>query len=289
MSDNIVDLCHSSILDIAKSDIPASCHERFLPLETPSSASLQDAGVLLAGLSELVPGYLMSRPTPMFHMVLFVLKGTGVVVSPAGRRQIREGQVMVSPAGIPNGFFPERKGFKMAWFHLEDRPAWAHLHRRGPGVWEANLLHPLVLSMEGALAESMAGDKRDAAVRLWGELTLHYLERELAEADDQRDREHHARIRRVFQTVQMKLAHHWTVPEMAGLAYASVTHFHRLVRRAYGKPPLMMVTDLRMTQAANLLRQGLPVQQVAAQVGYDNPFSFSTAFKRHWGVPPSRW
>lgn len=30
----------------------------------------------------------------------------------------------------------------------------------------------------------------------------------------------------------------------------------------------------------------MPVFRVAAQVGYTSPFTFSTAFKRHYGVSP---
>jgi AraC family transcriptional regulator of adaptative response / methylphosphotriester-DNA alkyltransferase methyltransferase len=45
---------------------------------------------------------------------------------------------------------------------------------------------------------------------------------------------------------------------------------------------------VRMTQAANLLRtRGLPVNRVAAAVGYRQPAQFAKAFRRHYGRPPS--
>jgi AraC-like DNA-binding protein len=45
----------------------------------------------------------------------------------------------------------------------------------------------------------------------------------------------------------------------------------------------------RLALAADLLReQGATVGQVAARVGYTSPFTFSTAFKRHYGVSPRR-
>jgi AraC-like DNA-binding protein len=43
----------------------------------------------------------------------------------------------------------------------------------------------------------------------------------------------------------------------------------------------------RMSLAADLLRQGdEPILRVATEVGYSSPFTFSTAFKRHYGLSP---
>lgn len=45
---------------------------------------------------------------------------------------------------------------------------------------------------------------------------------------------------------------------------------------------------VRMTRAADLLRErGLPVNRVAAAVGYRQPAQFAKAFRRHHGRPPS--
>ena len=50
------------------------------------------------------------------------------------------------------------------------------------------------------------------------------------------------------------------------------------------------ITFLRMRQAGALLSsEAYTVEAVAQQVGYDNPFSFSTAFKRETGLSPSQY
>jgi AraC-like DNA-binding protein len=46
----------------------------------------------------------------------------------------------------------------------------------------------------------------------------------------------------------------------------------------------------RLEEAARLLRQtGLPVQDVADQVGYRSPTAFIRAFGRQYGCPPLRY
>ena len=41
--------------------------------------------------------------------------------------------------------------------------------------------------------------------------------------------------------------------------------------------------------AALLMFSGTAVAAVATQVGYDNAFAFSTAFKRVWGMSPATY
>ena len=57
-----------------------------------------------------------------------------------------------------------------------------------------------------------------------------------------------------------------------------------------GEPPLTYLTRWRMTRAQQLLRTSTaPLPAVAREVGYDSPFAFAKAFKRHTGDSPGRY
>jgi AraC-like DNA-binding protein len=80
----------------------------------------------------------------------------------------------------------------------------------------------------------------------------------------------------------------WTVAGLAaevGVSRAALARrFHELV----GEPPMTYLTGWRLALAADLLREpGATVNAVARRVGYNSPFTFSTAFKRSYGVSPS--
>jgi AraC-like DNA-binding protein len=80
----------------------------------------------------------------------------------------------------------------------------------------------------------------------------------------------------------------WTVAGLAaevGVSRAALARrFHELV----GEPPMTYLTGWRLALAADLLREpGATVNAVARRVGYNSPFTFSTAFKRVYGVSPS--
>jgi AraC-like DNA-binding protein len=57
-----------------------------------------------------------------------------------------------------------------------------------------------------------------------------------------------------------------------------------------GEPPLTHLTRWRMTIPARLLCEtGLPIESVAARVGYGSPFAFGKAFKRSVGNAPGAY
>ncbi|MCK1794639.1 AraC family transcriptional regulator [Streptomyces sp. XM4193] len=84
--------------------------------------------------------------------------------------------------------------------------------------------------------------------------------------------------------------HPWTVASLAQRVGLSRAGFSRRFVTAVGEPPMAYLTSWRLALAADLLRQeDLPVFRVASEVGYASPFTFSTAFKRHYGVSPLGW
>lgn len=82
----------------------------------------------------------------------------------------------------------------------------------------------------------------------------------------------------------------WTIAKLAseiGVSRASLARrFHEMV----GQPPMTFLTGWRMSLAADMLKQpGRTIAAVADAVGYGSPYAFSTAFKREFGVSPTRY
>ncbi|MBW8483273.1 AraC family transcriptional regulator [Actinomadura parmotrematis] len=85
-------------------------------------------------------------------------------------------------------------------------------------------------------------------------------------------------------------ARRWTVASLAAEAGLSRAAFAGRFAALVGRPPLGYLTDWRMSVAADLLRDTRQtVAAVARQVGYQDPFAFSVAFKRARGRSPSEW
>lgn len=78
------------------------------------------------------------------------------------------------------------------------------------------------------------------------------------------------------------------VGDMARSSYASEFHFSREVRRLTGEPPAALRRRIMLERAAWRLQRGEAVAVVAADEGWSSPEVFSRAFRRTFGVPPSR-
>jgi AraC-like DNA-binding protein len=82
----------------------------------------------------------------------------------------------------------------------------------------------------------------------------------------------------------------WSLVSLARQVGVSRAALARRFRERVGESPMAYLTSWRMALAADRLRGGTDtVARVAASVGYPNPFSFSTAFKRAYGVSPSAY
>ena len=87
-----------------------------------------------------------------------------------------------------------------------------------------------------------------------------------------------------------QLSRSWTVAQLAKAAALSRSAFFERFTRTVGVPPMEYLLAWRMAVAKDLLRrEELGVTEVAERVGYGSVSTFSTAFSRHVGQPPSRY
>ena len=80
------------------------------------------------------------------------------------------------------------------------------------------------------------------------------------------------------------------VNDLARAAGLSRAHFSREFRRAFGEPPHTYLLTRRMERAAALLRNtDHSVAEICFSVGLQSVGSFTTSFKRTYGVTPTAY
>lgn len=77
-----------------------------------------------------------------------------------------------------------------------------------------------------------------------------------------------------------------TLEDAARAAGMSVFHFHRSFRRAFGMTPARYLAEKRFEHAKMLLVSGASVTEAALTAGFGSPATFSTAFRKRFGIPP---
>jgi len=81
-----------------------------------------------------------------------------------------------------------------------------------------------------------------------------------------------------------------TVRDLAGAARLSPAHFSREFRRAFGEAPHQYLLTRRLERAASLLRTtDWSVTRICYSVGLQSVGSFTTSFRRMYGVTPTAY
>lgn len=98
------------------------------------------------------------------------------------------------------------------------------------------------------------------------------------------------RLAMALKQIHARIDHAWTVGELARVAALSRSTFFERFTDTVGVAPMAYLLAWRMQVARDLLRRdGMSVAEVAQRVGYGSTSSFSVAFSRHAGEPPSHY
>jgi AraC family transcriptional activator of mtrCDE len=82
----------------------------------------------------------------------------------------------------------------------------------------------------------------------------------------------------------------WSLPELARLCNMSRATMARHFQEKLGRSANDLLTDIRMTLAANKLKKSsTSTAAVAEEVGYQSEAAFQRAFKHRMGMTPAQW
>nr|WP_249936995.1 AraC family transcriptional regulator [Roseateles sp. DAIF2] len=96
------------------------------------------------------------------------------------------------------------------------------------------------------------------------------------------------KIGKVIAAIHADPERDWDVPMLADVMGASRSRFAEAFTRTMGESPAKYVAKIKMFQARHWIAQeGMRVAVAADRLGYDSEASFSRAFKRIIGHPPS--
>lgn len=98
-----------------------------------------------------------------------------------------------------------------------------------------------------------------------------------------------AKLAKALEAVHEQPSMSWELSAMAERAGMSRSRFAEHFRGVVGVTPVEYLASLRMTLAQRLLARGMPVKNVALEVGYGSSSTLHRAFVRILGVAPSEW
>jgi AraC-like DNA-binding protein len=270
-----------------KVSIPAACRERYVPLGHDALAGWRDAGIGFSGVSDLVPGYAISNPRPVQIMVIATIAGRGTLITPGGELRLEPGTLLVAPPGLPVGWSIDGSAWSLAWWYLEPRPRWQAWLGDQPLLVpcpQGSLLAALLLDLIDRCARHA---EDDGVLRATADLALRHL---IALADPRQriGDQVEQRFAALWAEVHTQPHLDWSLDRIARQLGISVSTAQRVARQQLGKPAHHALVDVRLSRARDLLhRTAYPIGAIADLVGYADAFTFSSAYRRWAGHPPS--
>lgn len=290
-------------------------------MSDPRAHPLVSAGVRQAALSWLVPGFEWPGPDPLTHLVLATVEGEGRLLLGDREHRLVPGTVAICPARVPRTHLTDQT-WQVVTIRVNDDDGWQRFRHAGPFVLNDEDPNRFAAPMSGILAELPHGvttvsgassgripleafvdrfgaqlhsghDSAAAGVladplSLYATILRVQLEALLAGPPSIGLDE--SRLRSLWEAVRRQPGRDWSIAALAQYVGVSRATLHRLVAHYHDSTPGAIVGRIRMDHAATLLAHGeLPVKAVAAQVGYSTPYSFSAAFRRVQGCPPSMY
>lgn len=147
--------------------------------------------------------------------------------------------------------------------------AWAAFSPTAPDVFACYHLEACALAMFGILAKHFQPDLRQPDI---GQLTARGLERVTA-------------VRRCIDADPGAVS---SIAQLAARFSASQSVLKRDFQQAFGTSVRDYLFERRMLVGRNaILRDRLSIAEAAYRAGYEHPANFTTAFRKHFGYPPS--
>ncbi|MDI1460836.1 AraC family transcriptional regulator [Catellatospora sp. KI3] len=231
-----------------------------------------------------------SRPSGAGETIVIMCEEGGGWCELAGvKHDLGPNEFLVIPAGTPHSYAAAAaEPWSIWWLHLTggdigDLLAAVGLTAAAP---TAPLADPLqAFALAESVCDALAHDETAASLTAAAGAAWHLLAQLAAE----RDARWVARepIARVKDHLRDHLAAPVNLPALAALAGYSTSHFSARFRTATGFSVTEYVKRLRMAQARQLLLMtDRSVTEIAAAVGYPDPFYFSRHFTNVNGMNP---
>lgn len=262
-------------------------------MRQPASSVRFSRPTALAGI-ELVSAAYRRRDFPLHSHPEFVI---GAVVGGAETLQVGR-DVHIAPAGTTLLLHPDEahanasvgpdalsyrvmyvaRATIASW--LSEAPTFPAPISRDPALFEAVSTAHSILDRPGdrltqeaafaALLDALAGHADGSAGR-------------------SRDRPAHSGVRRARHYIDECYASDFSLEDLAGLAGLSRFHLLRTFKRATGLTPVAYRNQRRIEAARRLLRVGLPIAEIALELGFADQSHLTRQFQRLVGTSPARY
>lgn len=229
-------------------------------------------------------------------LLIYTCAGAGNIVLDGTPRRLAPGEAVLFAPQAAQDYATEAAAgrWRLRWAHFRPRPNWRAWIRwpevaRGVG-WLTLPAGEVRTNFAAALQRTVATLKRPHGDAV--EFALNALEEALLWAQQATEENGRAklddRIRRAMNYLAEHSASPFRLEDVARASGLSMSRLSHLFKEQTGQTPQRYSEELRMRLAQQLLaHSSLPVAEIAAETGFEDPFYFAKRFRRFARCSPS--
>ncbi|MDZ8119327.1 AraC family transcriptional regulator [Pontiella agarivorans] len=242
------------------------------------------------------PGHYVERTHTHQVIMIYCLKGTGYIEMDHSVFRITKGTTAFIPPGTPHIYrSDEEDPWSIFWIHFTGEQAESALASLKLTARKPTVFVPDTARMRNAFEDIYAClnyHYSDAGLLAMtsGLMRLLSIIKLLYGAPQKEKQAVEDRIMDTIGFMKDHLSMSLSLDALAKQAGLSVPHYSKLFRQRTSQSPMAYFIQLKMRKACELLQETEhAVQEIARQLGYDDPFFFSRQFKKIQGVSPAQY
>ncbi|MEY4916482.1 MAG: hypothetical protein RL616_395 [Verrucomicrobiota bacterium] len=269
----------------------SSARRFYLNLQPPRGTKL---AVVCGGVEQCAPDYEIRRESFPFYSIEYVARGEGSLKLGKRSHELRPGIIFAYGPGVRQHIKSSAQKPLVKYFvdfAGTQAAQWIQSAGLAPGkvsqVFPPNEIQPLFDELIRS-GQRSTRHTPELCRQLLGCLGVKLLEAHAPlQSEDSAAFAAYQSSRQFMQEHFQKLR---TLEQVAQECHLDTAYLCRLFRRYDHQSPYLFLTRLKMNEAAEQLqRPGALVKNVAADLGFANPFHFSRVFKSVFGIAPDKF
>lgn len=268
-------------------------HVTLLPEQVPFSTFIDDE---LAQHGYLVLSGPFRTHAPLWHRhrgveILFIHSGTAEVFSDGWNGTLLAGEASLSSAHGPHG---ASGNFSRTVIHFVPELVQGNARDVVDSVLHSSTMFTFTLGPDAVRRLLWVGGELQH-IRMYGghnesvRALLALVAAEISVALENPAQPSRDLLRQVISYMRADLKGEETLDALCRRFDCSRSHLFQLFRDQTGHTPGQYWLKLRMEHACHLLDGPMSIEEIADAVGFQSLRGFQRAFRRHYGMPPSRY
>lgn len=248
--------------------------------------SFSDINPIICGAENCDPSHSFGPASRGYWLLHFVISGKGTFVTPRGKISVKENSIfIIRPYEITYYEADEKEPWHYIWIGFQAGIKLPSLFTSSDVIYAPTLLRTFESCIKAPdSSDGTEGYEEYLCSAIWQIISF-------ARQNEPTPSEMYSRyVKPALNIMETEFCNGICVDEIASRLHLNRSYFSVIFNKCMKKTPAEHLLELRMERAAKLLSEyRYNVTVTAASVGYSDVYTFSRAFKKHYGVPPSEY